>query len=205
MWKTDDMSPGSAMKRGTTRQTPGFSNGLERVVMVSQPASLSLSRKILRALIALNWVYGFGVLLLLIASVVAPSAVFNALGFKTDGANGMLIPGARLVMVLGILAVPITNVVLTRLLAIVDTVRHGDPFIVENAKRLQTIAWAVVGLEMLHLAIGIIAAVISTSDAPFDINWSFSLTRWIAVLLLFVLARVFEQGARMREDLEGTI
>jgi len=25
------------------------------------------------------------------------------------------------------------------------------------------------------------------------------------VLLLFVLARVFEQGARMREDLEGTV
>jgi hypothetical protein len=24
-------------------------------------------------------------------------------------------------------------------------------------------------------------------------------------LLLFVLARVFEQGARMREDLEGTV
>jgi hypothetical protein len=36
-------------------------------------------------------------------------------------------------------------------------------------------------------------------------NWTFSVTRWIAVLLLFVLARVFEQGARMREDLEGTV
>jgi hypothetical protein len=29
--------------------------------MVSQPPSLSLSRKILRLLIALNWLYGFGV------------------------------------------------------------------------------------------------------------------------------------------------
>ena len=28
---------------------------------------------------------------------------------------------------------------------------------------------------------------------------------WIAVLLLFVLARVFAQGARMREDIEGTV
>jgi hypothetical protein len=30
-------------------------------------------------------------------------------------------------------------------------------------------------------------------------------TRWLAVLMLVVLARVFEQGARMREDLEGTV
>lgn len=172
--------------------------------MESRPR-LSLSRKILRALIALNWLYGLGVVALLIASLIAPGPVFNALGFNTAGGNSMLIPGARVVMVLGILAVPVTNVVLTRLLTIVETVRHGDPFITKNAQRLQTIAWAVVGLEMLHFAIGIVAAVISTDDAPFDINWSFSMTRWIAVLLLFVLARVFEHGARMREDLEGTI
>ena len=28
---------------------------------------------------------------------------------------------------------------------------------------------------------------------------------WLAVLLLFVLARVFDQGARMRADLDGTV
>ena len=38
-----------------------------------------------------------------------------------------------------------------------------------------------------------------------DLDWNFSLTRWLAVLLLFVLSRVFEQGARMRDDLEGTV
>jgi hypothetical protein len=173
--------------------------------MQSQSATLSLSRKILRVLITLNWLTGFGILFLLITSLVAPRLFFNALGFKVDAGNWMLIPGARLVMVIGILAVPITNVVLTRLLTIVETVRHGDPFITENAKRLQTIAWAVVALELLHLVVGIIAAVVSTGGAPLDINWTFSLTRWIAVLLLFVLARVFEQGARMREELEGTI
>ena len=38
-----------------------------------------------------------------------------------------------------------------------------------------------------------------------DINWSFSFTPWLAVLLLFVLAQVFDRGARMRADLEGTV
>ena len=32
-----------------------------------------------------------------------------------------------------------------------------------------------------------------------------SITGWIGVLLLFVLAQVFEQGARMRADLDGTV
>ena len=38
-----------------------------------------------------------------------------------------------------------------------------------------------------------------------DLDWNFSFTRWLSVLLLFVLARVFAQGARMREDLAGTV
>lgn len=44
-----------------------------------------------------------------------------------------------------------------------------------------------------------------TVQVPIDIDWTFSFTPWIAVLLLFVLARVFAHGARMREDLEGTV
>jgi len=44
-----------------------------------------------------------------------------------------------------------------------------------------------------------------TAAAPLNISSGLSLTRWLTVLLLFVLARVFEQGARMREDLEGTV
>ena len=61
------------------------------------------------------------------------------------------------------------------------------------------------GLELLHLVIGAIAAQSASSVQPLDINWSFSITPWIAVLLLFVLARVFDHGARMRADLEGTV
>ena len=59
--------------------------------------------------------------------------------------------------------------------------------------------------EVLHFGVGIIAHRVSTATQPLDIDWNFSLTRWLAVLFLFVLARVFEHGARMREDLEGTV
>jgi len=171
----------------------------------SYPEPLALSRRVLRVVIRLNQLMGLAILALLIASLVAEVPVMTALGVRPTDSNSMLILGMRLIMVIGIAAVPIAHIVLTRLLAIVDTVRVGDPFVAENAARLETMAWAVLGLELLHFAVGAIAASVSTKAHPLDIDWNFSMTRWLAVLLLFVLARVFEQGTRMREDLQGTV
>jgi hypothetical protein len=169
------------------------------------PGALVLSRRVLRGLLVLNVIYGLAILALLIASLVAEGPVMGALGVKPAADSATLVRGMRLIMVAGIASVPIAHVILTRLLAIVDTVRAGDPFVVENGGRLQTIAWLVLGLEVLHLLIGAVAATSASSVQPLDIDWSFSFTPWIAVLLLFVLARVFDHGARMRADLEGTV
>ena len=166
-----------------------------------QPDALSLSRSILRVLIRLNLLMGLLILALLVASVLAESAVMGALVAPLASSNARL----RVIMVLGICAVPLAHVVLTRLLAIVETVSLGDPFVSENATRLQTIAWAVLGMELLHLAVGAAAAGASSGGHTLDLDWNLSLTRWLAVLLLFVLSRVFEQGARMRDELQGTV
>ncbi len=155
-----------------------------------------------RVLIIGNLIFGCLVLALLVASLVAEEWVFGALGVRLDE-RATLIPWGRIVMVIGIGSVPLTHVVLTRLLAIVETVRLGDPFLIENAARLKTMAWALLGLEVLHLALGGVAAAISNTQL--DLNWTFSITRWLAVLLLFVLAQVFDDGARLREDLRGTV
>lgn len=171
----------------------------------SHPTSLGLSRRVLTVLIKLNVLMGFLILALLIASVVAEGPVMFALGVRSKADHSTLIFGMRAIMVIGICAVPVTHVILTRLLAMVDTVRSGDPFVAENASRLQTIAWAVLGLELMHVAVGIVANRASTASLPIDIHWSFSVTRWLVVLLLFVLARVFDQGTRMREELEATV
>jgi len=169
------------------------------------PGALALTRRILRGLIVLNLVMGFLILMLLVASLVAAGPVIEALGVRRGGGEASLILGMRGIMVLGIGAVPLTHLALRRLLDVVDTVREGDPFVAENAVRLRAIAWAVLGLELAHLGVGAVAAAASSAAQPLDIDWSFSFTRWVAVLLLFVLARVFEQGTRMREDLEGTV
>ena len=171
----------------------------------SYPDALAVSRRVLRLLIILNPLLGAAILVLLIASLVAEGPVMGALGVRPTPGSSTLYVGMRLIMVVGILSVPLAHIVLTRLNAIVDTVSIGDPFVAGNAARLQTIAWAVLGLELLHFAAGIIAARVSSESHPLDIDWNFSLTRWLAVLLLFVLARVFDQGAHMREELEGTV
>ena len=170
------------------------------------PAALTASRALLRLLIVLNLLFGALILALLVCSFLAEGWLFEALGARPGGGeNPMLIPAMRALMLVGLCSVPLAHVVLTRLLAIVASVGRGDPFVADNAARLQTIAWALLGLELLHLAAGAIAALASTPEDPLDIGWSFSVTGWLAVVLLFVLARVFDQGARMRDDLEGTV
>lgn len=169
------------------------------------PNALPMTRRVLQILIVLNLLMGMGILALLVASLIAPDLVFRALGVGDAAQNAALVRGMRMMMVLGIAAVPVAHLVLARLLAIVGTVAGGDPFVSENAARLKAIAWAVLGLEVLHLGVGAIWAALSASHVRLDIDWEFSVTPWLAVLLLFVLARVFEQGSRMREDLAGTV
>ena len=169
------------------------------------PVALTVAERVLKALTVLNVVYGAGILLLLIASLVAPGPLFTALVGKPAGAAGAAIRGMRLMMVVGIAAVPVAHVILARLRAMLVTVRAGDPFVVENARRLNAIALAVLALELLHLIVGAIAKGDAFAALGIHIDWSFSFTPWVAVLLLFVLARVFEHGARMRADLEGTV
>ena len=171
----------------------------------SHPTSLRLSRRVLTVLVKLNLLMGFLITALLIASLVAEGPVMGALGVRGKGDNSTLILGMRAIAVIGICAVPLAHIILTRLLSMVDTVRNGDPFVAENADRLQTIAWSVLVLEVMHALVGIVAARVSTASQPLDIHWSFSVTRWLVVLLLFVLARVFDQGTRMREELEATV
>jgi hypothetical protein len=166
---------------------------------------LGWSVRLLRVLIPLNWIAGVLIFLLLVASVVAEEAVMSALGAGPAEGNAERIAGMRQIAVLGIVAVLVTHVVLSRLRGMVGTVRDGDPFVAENAARLRTIAWSVLGLELLHLLVGVVAALATSETAPLDIDWNFSLSRWLSVLLLFVLAQVFEEGARMREELEGTV
>jgi len=169
------------------------------------PDILLLSRTVLRLVIKLNLLMGVLILALLLASLVWQTFIMRALGVRPADSYPALRIGLRLIMVIGICGVPVVHFVLARLVAIVESVGVGNPFVHANAARLQAIAWALLALELMRVAVSAIAATASSSAVPLHFKYDFSLTPWLAVLLLFVLARVFEQGAHMREDLEGTV
>ena len=159
----------------------------------------------LRILIALNWFGGVMIFALLTATIVAQDWTFRALGITPESGIPQMIMGLRAIAALGLVGVLFNNAVLTRLRKMVETVRLGDPFIADNAYRLNAIAWFLVALQLLSLAIAAVGRTISTPQNPVALDAGFSVNGWLAVILTFVLARVFAEGTLMREDLEGTI
>ena len=172
--------------------------------LVSSSAALPIAYAALRFLIVLNWVVGAGIVVLLVAMPIE-QWILKSLELSPSPEAARVILGLRAIAVLGIVATPLHYVVLKRLLAIVETVRAGDAFVAANASRLQVIAWALLALQLLSLVIGAIARIISTPAPPLRIDAGFSISGWLAVLLTFLLARVFAEGTLMREDLEGTV
>jgi hypothetical protein len=169
------------------------------------PAALAVSHVVLRILVFLNWVYAGIVLAILVGLFAAARWTLTALGVPPTAESGpLMLLGMRLIAALGLVGVPMNFIVLSRLLAMVNTVRTGDPFVAQNAARLQAIAYAVLGQQLLQLVIGTIARTVSTPAHPLRIS-AFSTGGWLAVVLLFVLARVFAEGTRMRDELEGTV
>ena len=167
-------------------------------------AALPIAHVVLRILIVVNWLGGLAVLALLVAS---PNKqwIMSAFKLSPSADADRLVMGLRAIASLGLALIPLNYVVLKRLLAIVETVRAGDPFVAANASRLQATAWVLLALQLLSIVIGAIAKAVSSPAHPLHLSAGFSINGWLAVLLTFLLARVFGEGARMRDDLEGTV
>lgn len=164
-------------------------------------AALPLAHIALRGLIVLNWLGGALIFVLLVGM---PTSQWIRIALKVPEDDPVII-GLQTIAFLGLVAIPLNYAVLKRLLAIVETVRAGDPFVAENAQRLQTIAWMLCALQIISMIIGGIVRVISSPAHPLKFNAGFSISGWLAVLLIFLLARVFAEGTSMRDDLQGTV
>ncbi len=171
---------------------------------VSPSAALPIAHVVLRILIVLNWVGGAAILALLIA-MPNEQWIMSAFKLAPSPDAARLVMGLRVVAALGVAVILLNYGVLKRLLAMVETVRAGDPFVATNASRLQAIAWALLALQLLSMVIGAIGKMVSSPAHPVNLDAGFSINGWLAVLLTFLLARVFAEGTLMREDLEGTV
>ena len=150
--------------------------------------------------------------------LLALMVVLNSLGIlpdffgESDGPDILIfpLPGISLALVLALLCAALF-LFFGRLRAFIRTVAEGDPFIPENAQRLNAMAWLVLGIQILaflvaalrnHLAA--LALRVESSGFYFDFDRR-DMVGILMVIVLFILARVFRHGAAMREDLEGTV
>ena len=95
-----------------------------------------------------------------------------------------------------------------RLRRVFVTLTQGDPFQPLNVRRLRLIGFTLAGIELFSYAVrGVAGWWQARSDIDFDMNFvqGFDLTIWFAVLVVFVLAEVFREGARLRHEAELTI
>ena len=168
-------------------------------------SALPIAYVVLRILILLNWFFGACVAALLAFTFVNEAWTMKALGVTGMPDAVRVMWAMRGIAALGVIAVPLNYMILKRLLAMVETVRAGDPFVAANAYRLNAIAWLLVAMQLISMTIGGIGKAISTPEHPFHLDAGFSVNSWLAIILCFVLARVFAEGTLMREDLEGTI
>lgn len=98
---------------------------------------------------------------------------------------------------------------LVGVLVIVDALRRifvtltaGDPFHPANVNRLRLIGLMLAALELGRYLVWGVSARMPLVNR---VEPNFSLTAWFSVLVVFVLAEVFREGARLRREAELTI
>lgn len=102
-------------------------------------------------------------------------------------------------------------VTLAGLLLIVEKLRRvfatltiGEPFQPDNIRRLRAIGFTLAGLELLAY-LGRIGAYHMADVRLSRPDYWPNFTAWFAVLVVFVLAEVFREGARLRQEADLTI
>jgi len=153
----------------------------------------------------LNWVCVAGFAIALLLSFPFAPAILAKLAVKYAAQPVVpILVALRIILVIGIAAGTPIHIIFTRLRAIVATAQAGDPFVAANARRLQAVGWALLVIQLLDLVFGALTWLLSSRHVD-TAGWSPSLGGWFAVLLLFILARVFAVGTRMRDELEMTV
>ena len=171
--------------------------------MLEKDSLIKTSRFVVRTGFFVNRLFAAAVLLGLVLSRLFYSPIATWLLQQNPGSNvGSEIIGCRLMMLVGIASSVAIDRLLTGLTQIIDSARAGDPFLSVNARRLRTIGWSLLALQLLDIPLAIIERLFPSVVTPDSV---FSAAGWMAVLMVFVLSRVFTVGTAMRDDLEGTI
>lgn len=125
--------------------------------------------------------------------------------FAAQGVPPASIWAVIAVLLLAVLAAVLGFYYFRHIHRIIDTVGEGDPFVPANAQRLNAMGWIAVAGQLMAIPFNIVGRWMGTVANSFQVDFGLSIGGILLILILFILARVFREGARMREELEGTV
>lgn len=175
--------------------------------------STGILRVVFDVAIAASWgLTGFGMLLLVLLGVIAmhgggeiklPSIL--QIQAEPDGWHSLLL-GAIACVIIGIGAIFVT----TSLRRIIASLEAGDPFVPENARRIRLLAAAIAALTLASYVMpGIVAGLTQAfgklGGGTIKTNLDINIPAWMAVIILLVLAQIFDEGTRLRTEEQMTI
>ncbi|MEM9054934.1 MAG: DUF2975 domain-containing protein [Pseudomonadota bacterium] len=149
-----------------------------------------------------------GVLLFLILSIgIVGSLNGGEVDLPLVEARADGVPVGRLVAALVGLVVfaPGIAYICAQLRRILSTLAEGDPFVPENAPRLTRIAIAIGLIEVIRMSSVLILATTVDLGEGYVANININLAVWGAIVVLLILAQVFKEGTRLREEEKMTI
>ena len=112
-----------------------------------------------------------------------------------------------------LIALPATIVIVRRLKQVLNTFILNDPFRAENGEHLRVIAVALIVIQLSDAAKYYIQQLLTLivqrpEHGHFSVTLSLSsdtLMFWFVIAMLFVLAAVFREGARLRDEQSLTV
>lgn len=150
---------------------------------------------------------------------LALGGLLLGLGLATQLAGGALslpfgialsegVPLSGFIVALAVLLAMAPGVIFIcdQLRRILATLIAGDPFVPGNAGRLARIAGAIAAMELARYAISLLALFLLRGESDYTPPRLMpNLAAWVGVVVLLVLAQVFSEGTRLREEEKMTI
>jgi hypothetical protein len=158
------------------------------------------------------WIALAGLLIGLCAAIViTPLIPLGELNININGESDpeairRLVRGPAIPLALAALSLYMAAlvVIVGRLRQIFATLTRGDPFQPMNVSRLRTVGVTLIAIEFWNFIVPPLLRRLVPGD-PDELTGRLSLTGWFSILVVFVLAEVFREGARLRREAELTI
>lgn len=133
-----------------------------------------------------------------------PQLLWNAIESGTEFRVADSQPWISIVLFGAGIMVGLAARMFNRLSMILASVGSGDPFTIDNSRRLRHIGWLMIFMQIASWLTSVAGQQLPPDQnisADFDVSFS----GLLAAFLAFVVAQLFEQARGYRDDLEGTV